>query len=516
MRSSRLGVLALAVGFPQLALAGEFKFGFEDLVNQEILVPRPRGLTLDVATDRVEASAGGCSLKADWGGGNSVVIEPGPMCDAIFRQSNPPAGQKISVKFIRNEVTVGTTSGEFDLKSTGAPATLAPRQGGDWVQTVPKDGKFYYFDADSRRWHMAANVKTAGDLEAAGTSVYHWKQGESKYREVEAKKEFEPAHVPQVDFKCPAPDEPLNLKKKSDIVCATIDDDGDISIKSHVPHVIGPNRRVVVVVRRRRGTRVRVSMGGTPGLFAPGLHQGSPKASPARRVEENGLIVDPDQTWVESTQSFAPRQPGAADISVKVLDANGNTHSESKFELIVDKSYVGALRVGFGVVFSNALDASYRAAKRPGSEQYEVVAQHGGNTDFELIVGFAPFAFDFIRGGKGRRYIGQPLRKRALGLAPFVGTGMLAVDKQGAEFLKSLHLGLEWEPVPHFSFAVTAVGRRVDRLQGGLRVGSAVSEGEVPTRTGVLWGVGFVVNVTPEFFRFANQSSELLGGGTNR
>ncbi len=49
--------------------------------------------------------------------------------------------------------------------------------------------------------------------------------------------------------------------------------------------------------------------------------------------------------------------------------------------------------------------------------------------------------------------------------------------------------------------------RRVTRLQHGYEVGSPVNSGDPPTREQLALGFGLVLNLTPEFFRFATRET---------
>lgn len=179
-------------------------------------------------------------------------------------------------------------------------------------------------------------------------------------------------------------------------------------------------------------------------------------------------------------------------------------------ELFVEKTYSGALRLGIGALFGPTVDHEYRSVRVDGSAQNEIVASTGGRAEFELVAGYAPFLFD---GRKGRSYHATTLRQRARRFAPYIGLGVLNVaSPTGVDFFKSVHLGLEFELQRNLSIAVTAIARRVTELRPGYHVGSPVGA-DVPTRERLAFGVGIVINLTPEFLRFATRgSSSLLRG----
>ncbi|MFT7624079.1 MAG: hypothetical protein ACI9WU_003265, partial [Myxococcota bacterium] len=111
----------------------------------------------------------------------------------------------------------------------------------------------------------------------------------------------------------------------------------------------------------------------------------------------------------------------------------------------------------------------------------------------------------FERGGRG--YSGTNWAH----FAPYVGIGVLSVTGDGAfDALKSIHVGVEWEPTSNFSIALTGVVRRVTRLAGGVTVGSPVT-GDVPTVTEPHFGLGVVINLSPDFFKIgASQATSFM------
>lgn len=121
-----------------------------------------------------------------------------------------------------------------------------------------------------------------------------------------------------------------------------------------------------------------------------------------------------------------------------------------------------------------------------------------GGYDLEIVAGFAAF---LDKGGRG--YSSHDYSR----FAPYLGIGLLSQGADGeVDFLKSVHLGVEWELTPTFSLASTVVLRRVTRLAPGVALGGPV-QGDVPTVTRQSVGLGFVLNVSPEFLRVGS-----LGG----
>lgn len=242
--------------------------------------------------------------------------------------------------------------------------------------------------------------------------------------------------------------------------------------------VVDAGTEVTVYVRHLEDAVFRVSQTGQMGLDEPGVRE-----EPGVRNTEKRVFVTP--------VPFAPRKAGPATVE---LELDGTTY---RYELLVQKTYAGALRTGIGFAFGGALDASYGSATAAGSDQAEVVATSRGGVDVELVVGFAPF----LRPG-GRPATGCVRIERCF--APYVGVGIIAPRASGVDVLTSVHAGLEWEPVKTFSIAGTAAVRRVTRLADGVAVGSP-TVGAPPTTEGWGVGVGVVLNVSPEFFKVASK-----------
>jgi len=247
--------------------------------------------------------------------------------------------------------------------------------------------------------------------------------------------------------------------------------------------VIRPNQQVTVVVSHPVGDQPKIEMAGQIGLYD----------APVRDVAQAGRETV-QFTTTEAT--FAPRQPGSANITV-TIETGGKTYV-SVAEIVVEKTYSGALRLGIGTVFAGARDRSFEARTLPGSGQAEIVTTGGGSLDAELVLGAAAFFDD-----GGRSYVARESDRFGL----YVGIGVLNQAATSLELLKSAHLGLEYELSPQFSIALTFVGRKVTRLADGLHVGQPVMEGDVPTRTGYEVGLGLVFNVSPEFFKLAKTPS---------
>jgi hypothetical protein len=281
------------------------------------------------------------------------------------------------------------------------------------------------------------------------------------------------------------------------VVC--VDLDGEQfrwDIEGDRDQVIPPNRPIRVVVRHPADRQVAVGINGQIGVLSPISRSAAmPVAGGAageafagRGVEEE---AEEEVALTVTEQRFGPRLPGDASVRVEAFDSYGDPAGEVSVEMLVETTYVGAVRLGVGVNLFGAVDARYEARTWPGSQQAEVAVAEGGAMDLDLMLGYAPF---LERGGRSARGC------EGVCLAPYFGLGILSSsEEQGLSLLKSLHMGLEWEPVPDFSVALTGVARRVDRLPEGVQIGSPAADGDVPTVTAFGLGAGAVLNFSPAF-----------------
>ncbi|MBK8233300.1 MAG: hypothetical protein IPK72_22690 [Candidatus Eisenbacteria bacterium] len=247
-------------------------------------------------------------------------------------------------------------------------------------------------------------------------------------------------------------------------------------------------------------SKLNVTMLGKQGLYTPEILDSTTSGEVTALVDDK----PPSERHGYHEFSFGPRLPDSpANITVDV--ERGKESRTSIFELSVQKVYGGALKFGLATLIGPAVDHDYDAVNVDGSSQREIVPITGGKAEFEMVVAYTPYL-------SGRRaYQGTTLRERGAGFAPYIGLGLVNLTSTtGLEFFRSLHLGVEWEPVQNFSLAVTMVGRRVTRLRDGYMVGSPVSGDVVPTREVLTWGVGVILNVTPNLFRFAARTTSGL------
>lgn len=192
-------------------------------------------------------------------------------------------------------------------------------------------------------------------------------------------------------------------------------------------------------------------------------------------------------------------QAGAFKLTTRLVDIGdrSKTVAERQVDVIVQERFAGAFRIGVAGI-AGAEDRKFEARTAPGSMQPEIVRT--SHTPFELVVGYS-LLFD---GGKGRRYL---LRDDSdcwftshFGL--FLGFGALSATSSDIDFLKSLHVGLEYELTPNIAIAATLVGRRLDQLSAGARVGGP-SPSTIPIEQTYGLGGAIMVNLLPGLFKFA-------------
>jgi len=292
-----------------------------------------------------------------------------------------------------------------------------------------------------------------------------------------------------------------NAHEETYLVCVDLANDEVKVINRDNPGslILEPNRstRVMVQYGSTGDNEISVEMAGELKLFSK--FRGEEASGNHADAEGGSSVV----AYPIANFLFGPRPPGPAPVTVTLKpkkDDPANPPRVRKVELIVEETYLGALRFGIGAVFAGASDMSYEARQVDGSSQKEVTATSGGIADFEVVVGAAPFVFD-LPNGRGAVTSGAAF-------APYLGFGVLSVSSGGeVGFLKSIHLGLELEFAQNFSLAATFVIRRVDRLPEDLQIGSAVRDGTVPTTATIGFGPGLVINVSPDVLKVVGKGA---------
>lgn len=259
-----------------------------------------------------------------------------------------------------------------------------------------------------------------------------------------------------------------------------------------------PNRPIMVRVIHESTHKVSVTSTGKIGLYAPGVDSGSTpgRGAGSDKVFGAGREYEAPIEWITTQVVIPPMQPGRASVTVKLFE-DGAALDQINLEFVVMKTYSGALRTGISAVSLGAVDGRFALRQFAGSPQPEVVAEPVDPFNLEFVVGYAAFLED-----GGRPEIG--CKRAPWCFAPYLGVGLLSQDnRDNFKFLSSVHLGIEIEPVKHFSIAATLVGRRVTRLANGYQVGGPAEPGaQIETQRYGL-GAGLVFNVSPTFFNFA-------------
>lgn len=256
-----------------------------------------------------------------------------------------------------------------------------------------------------------------------------------------------------------------------------------------------PNRAFYVHVVHRAEHRANIVMGGTVGSYAPG----SRGRFVLSQRSGDGFNLEGDAarpiTYYVTARSFAPRQPGFAPLEVRLLDGQNQLVADPlKVEFWIESTYSGAFRVGVAGIVMGSLDERYRAETRPGSQQREIVQKGSSAMDLDVVIGYSPYLDAGGRAGSG-------CESAPFCFNPYFGLGLLSASSGGdLQWLKSVHLGVEWELTEAFAIGVTANLRRVERLARGFAPGYPV-DGDVPTDDKFVFGVGLVVNLSPEFLK---------------
>lgn len=277
-----------------------------------------------------------------------------------------------------------------------------------------------------------------------------------------------------------------------------------------------PNRRFVVAARYRGQERITAEIPeGQIGIeelriVSPqlGSTTGRTTASPSFTPPP----PDPQQCLVGSVYSVPSLRSGTARVTIKRGDQAVMT-----LPLVIDTVYAGAVRLGVGAIFGEAVSHQYNVVTAPGSGQREIGLAYSGGAEFELVVGASAFVWDLFSSRRGRTYVSpRPWWSYVLP-SPFVGLGVVGTLGDKFTAFQSLHLGGEWEFTRSFTIGVTAVLRRTTRLNDGLVVGSPVSDSNVESSTHqeLNWGLGLVVNFSPEFLQVMTPSTRSSSSGGN-
>jgi len=296
--------------------------------------------------------------------------------------------------------------------------------------------------------------------------------------------------------------------------------------------VLKPNKPIALVIEHEINNYVKFEVEGITGEYSPDIqklgsetkrmvtHQTFPAQMPGKITvkvflkksdnEKIEAIVNDflnDRLKEKAKEKANDDDKGDADIDISVITGEkpkDNFIEKYSREIIVVTPYQGAMRIGFGIFGGEAVERYYEGRDYPNSRQKEIVCTNENPVDIELVLGYAHF---FEKGGRSHTY-DQMNNEGGFWKywAPYVGIGLVAHDQETAiDIFKSFYLGGEWEPSQHFSLAFTAVFRRVERLDG-VKLGGPVDTPDVPTKNDLGIGYGIVLNISPEFFKFASKT----------
>ncbi len=269
---------------------------------------------------------------------------------------------------------------------------------------------------------------------------------------------------------------------------------------------VKPNRHFLVHVLHPDDRRVDISLGGQPGSWALGSRStfklsgdGFGGAGITGDIDER-----PPVRLISTQRTFAPRVPGQADLVVSFRDTDGaELASPLTVEFWVDTTYSGAFRVGVAGVFVGGLENRYDVVLAPGSAQQEISGGTRSLVDVDLVLGYSPY---LDTGGRGQ----NGCENAPFCFNPYFGVGIVGANGAGSlDWLKSIHLGVEWELTDTFAIGLTANLRRVSRLAPGFDVGEPI-DGSLPVRSAYVIGLGVVLNISPEFLKIGAEGARAV------
>ena len=206
---------------------------------------------------------------------------------------------------------------------------------------------------------------------------------------------------------------------------------------------------------------------------------------------------------------IGPRAPGAFSVTTSLIDSTGAEQKTTTrvTELVVETQYMGAIRVGVGMIVPFGQNSS--VSSRAGIATYSArPSPNGGSAifrdtwspfDLELIAGYSAFLSKDPR-------TSTKLSDGGWGL--FSGVGILSVSSTTGNVtgLTSAYIGPEWSY--HGFAAILLAGiKRVIVLSEGYEVGSQLAPGSsVPTSTTYRFAAGLLLSYTSDVFKFAGSS----------
>lgn len=512
------GVMCI-LGFDSVAYAlGSGQYTAFDLAAQKIAIT---GVTVDevkeatvtkvvqVGDTGAEDVTSKCQLKLD-----QLSIVPDKKCDALWAQRSSdtfkitlskPAGTEVELKRGSLEPEIVRDFSQpaspilqvRDLPDATRTVIYIPgnEEPGRWLAVAPKSNQITVDPTLWTRLLSHNDVRVVATIGGKDTPI-HLRRNQDPVAP-------SPVELPRGDL--PA----LNCKAEVRNKKFLVDDNSPIFCVDTEPHqqlvivglpqrefIVPPNKTTYVVVRTWDDNIATVAMNGTVGISVPKLNAqvtaqgGTGDAAPKKR-----------ETYV-TVWPLAPRTSGTnATVTVKIISRADRavTIDQLLFDVAVDSVFYAALRLGIGVGFGE-FDNGYQAQKVGGSAVSEVVATANRDVNLELVLGFAPYLDGLTSWNfKGRSY-GDGLD---VGFAPYFGIGIVSQSTSNLTAFRSFHAGGEIEIGRNFSIALTYVGRFVNDLPDGIAVGSAVPDGTLSTHAALASGGAVVLNLAPEFFKFA-------------
>ncbi len=253
-----------------------------------------------------------------------------------------------------------------------------------------------------------------------------------------------------------------------------------------------PNRYFFVHVLHTDDRKVGISLGGDVGSWVPGT-RGNLRLEPQGGFNLGGGDAEPKV--IATTRVFAPRRPGLAPLNITLKTLAGEAVGDPlEVEFWIEKTYSGAFRMGIAGVFFGGVEQTYQKVTQPNSQQAEIAVDDTNLMDLDLVIGYSPYLDSGGRPATG-------CENAPFCFNPYFGIGLLSTNGNGdLDWLKSVHIGAEWELTEAFAIGLTATLRRVERLSQGLGVGSPI-QGDIPTDNRFVFGMGVVINLSPSFFR---------------
>lgn len=279
-------------------------------------------------------------------------------------------------------------------------------------------------------------------------------------------------------------------RRHRETVCLWTDGRGKFVEVYRAPHLL-PGKQLNVVLIGPKELALRARQEGTIGYAAELDEQVSTGAALVTPSPPTDVKSGQSQRWV-----FEGRGAGLA----PVIFEREPGKEVYRVEIDYPRTYLGSVRVGFGLVWGNAVGPRYEAVQQPGSPTYEIVQKEGSKVASELVLSYSVYPEAMLG---GRNYRERLFSRNNWGFGPVVGIGTVSAANGKVDLFRSLYLGLEFEPVRFFSIAVGPVLRRVDGLADGFHVGSALADARVPTKERLSLGWFFMINVSPRFMKTA-------------